>query len=680
MSSSVNFWTPVTVIDSGSGYDPIDRSGISQKFIRFGKWADEIAYFGKRKVEIKYKENPPDSDDHCSHYSSLRGRAKKLIFTPEMSIQESISQDSNCYQVALKIIACLTLLPFLLVTKACYKYFYVQTFLDAGHPSDDTLEDLLEKYPHDSDLKSLELCQQHRLLKQEMKEKEEEEEFSYQKFKDLIQNIQNLLKQHPEHKHAKDLLNHILGIPLKKNSTDKDWKEISDNISGTPLLNIQNDDEWFDLFELLLTLPGNHYPESLSVLFKMLETNEDKANFKVLVNNYTKYLAYGSKYSYLDAGNFYLAMISKLLNVSDKQYLDLLNWILDKEMAANQKAHYISKNAYTCLSLFYYQCLPLFQRPYPQEVADLEKRMINFDNGFTQEFNERRLLAVLFGLNGTTSIDSVSFELRGFIQQTGDLKTNQSETHVNSQLNEYVYPILGDTLNKLMQNPNYANHLIQLNQVLSEDVLEDFEAQLCVNGTGDHRAHAWSQVRYKDYLLIGNQGYGCGNFSGVLVLKINSKEFNPKNSCKLKLSLNSQPTSSFFREGPNQEFLKQEYFDKLDPQFVGYLSLPKQKAGNCPWKAIKLNLISSLFILNTFDELESGKSFTDIEKKLKPLCNHLKKELTHPVREKILENYLIRHTDDSCPQKPDEALLDRIYEKAKRKNWLTIQTMLQNRS
>lgn len=669
MESHFNFWTPTAVkdltIQSANHLSSFPQK-VKNRLIKLGEWADKITYIGQHSIEVKLTIQEQDYETYSPYL--LKGRAKKLLINKEISKNEDTAQKPNSLKNAFKVCAIIALFPFLFATKAAYKYLYVQSHFEkelAAHESK-TLNHLLEKYPDDPDLKSLDLCQQYHALKKEMKD--QGNAFSYLKLKALIQDIQHLLLQFPEHQHAKELLKNIL------------------EIENHPLLNIQDEKEWFDFVECLVSLPISSFPDSFSKLFRMLETDKDKANFKLLIKNYIRYMRYGGYPSSnfpQDASAVYIAIITQLNfknKYDEKEYIDLLNWLLDKADAENQNRIFVPSIRHTLLQIFYSHGLPRFKKPYTPELIALESRMINLDNGFAREFRERMLLALLFGLKGMSSIDPITFRLGGFRQETGILKTESKDLHINSQLNEYVYPILQDTMKQLEQTDEHTEWLNQLNQMFSKDGIPEFDAHLCVNQTDISSPHAWSQVRYKEYLLIGNQGYGCGDYPGVLVFKINPLNFDPKNSTKFKITMASEPTASRFKKGFDKKFLKQDYFQNLDAEFIGHLRLPLQKVGNCPWKAVKLNLFSAMFALNAYDDLKAGKSFKKIEKNLKPVCNQFKKDLTQPIREKLLENYIKRHADGSYPREPDEKLLETIYKKAKKKNWTSICKMLENRS
>lgn len=655
MRVNFSFWVPTEVSDIGH-FDYSTRYQIKKKLIHFGEVIDRFFYIGSSRQELLSHRI---HSDH-THGNCLQGRAKVFnLQSRVLNIEEPITTRPRFIIMTLKIVAFVLFFPILITIKACYKYLYVKGFIDQQKKYI-SLSKLLSAYPSDPDLICLNLCKEFGKFSGR---NDTDKATYYTRLRNHFLSVIDFCREHPEHAHGQELLKTIL------------------NFQTCVRVIFERSEDCFDFFKLIKKESLGQFvnPPSLYKVFEKVHSNENEKNFFLLCKVYfvvgVGLLSNTSLiYSILPYSQY---IVPTILN--QEEYLGLIRWMIEKQQEEIGNFIYIySYGNYlfpqTLLQTFHHYYLRNFEKPYSQPVQDLEQRFLQLDQDLTLESQERVLLSNLFGIGGYSSLHGSRFSLEGFRLETRGVPGSQT-FHPVSDLVDYVFPFLETTINRLSSRTGLKEPLELLQRTLRQSP-PDFHALVCGNPT-DHPnklPHAWSQVRYKEYLLIGNQGYASGEFPGIMIFKINPEKFDPANSKLLQLTKAKSPMKRFFfsRE-PMSGYLNQEYFAELSPQWVGYIPLPYQKMANCPWKAFRLNLLSTLFILGGYESLKAGENPNLIVKRLgtKSLIN----KLSRSIRKDLLQRYVTRHSRGSG-QQPDHDLLKKIADKAVKKRWSLFQRLL----
>ncbi|MBA3723116.1 MAG: hypothetical protein H0W88_12050 [Parachlamydiaceae bacterium] len=681
MTINFNFWTPTRVFDfSDSGsLQGNYRNKINETLLKIAEWADDFFYLGSDGISVV---RSPKEGCTADLYV-LKGRAKTSGLHNQIVIEKNLSEGSEnteevvnekkfekkpLYILILKTAIIAMFFPAFLIVKACYKYLYIKSFFEQYNATPVSLDELIEAFPHDPDLITLKLSNQFDQFK---KGTQQQPENYYTDLLLLIDKIKENMQLNPHQEHANLLFKKCLNMGLVSTVP---WLKENDS-EGKFLI---NDEQWFDFYGFVqkeseaLKLPSDINLTFIEIS-KKIKTSEDKKNFRMIFE-------FGFFGAVLDLTpmKYFIATISVLKqencvwkgHLEEDQCLEIINWLLDKEDIKQ-----IPKNSQTPLAFFQEKVLKNTPQPYKQNILDLEKRFTQMDAGFTQEFNDRRLLANIFGIGGNTKIQNIFADMSGFPFETGILRDGELSPFKHN-LNQIIYAELKLILGDSAQKSIYKDKLLQLQVLIDKKESPDFSSQLCVNATDlVDQPHAWSQVFYKGFLLIGNQGYGCQDYPGIVAFKVDKDKFKSSNSTKFKLE--SDKLGSLF--GMSMAFLNQEYFEGLNASALGYLPRPSQRGSNCPWKAIKLNILSLLFIICSGEDLGKGESFKTLQKRHSSECLSIMREIVDQLKIRLLEKYLKKHSDLNCNQKIDNTLIKNLAEKAAYKKWTHVQRVLQDR-
>ncbi|MBA3723115.1 MAG: hypothetical protein H0W88_12045 [Parachlamydiaceae bacterium] len=714
MKVDFNFWTPTKVHDwSFSSEEPTFHNIIKGTIIKIAEWTDKFFYLGNDDFNVLYS---PRKGSHRANHDCLEGRARLPELhnqieisknLPEISdkvgecIKERSFQNKRLHVLIFKTAIFAMFFPAFLIVKACYKYLYVKSFFDQYPVKPIELDELIETYPNDPDLLTLRLSNQYFDF---ISRTSFQPETFYHTLRTHVDNIKENMRLHPKHVHARKLFKNCLNIH------SLDYRGIVPNEQESEQDLKANSEQWFDFFgyikkesEALKISENNDSPfmrifknvktigserkklealekefEVIKVsqnlpfmrLFQKVKTAEDKANFRAIYK-FTSFIHSPDEslvYNFFN-GIHFLAIQAHL---GEDRTLAIINWLIDKE-----DIRLVTKYGNTPLSIFYTTILQNTPRPHKQNLVDLENRFLQIDEGFTQEYRDRKLLANIFGINGNTELRNIKISLDGFSLGDGSL-ADEDPFPFKHSLKQIIYPELKLVLKDLLQKSSYKDKIAQLQDLIEKKESADFSSLLCSKFSSlETMGHGWSQVYYKGLLLLGNQGYGCGNYPGIIALKVNSEKFKSSNSSKFNLDIGIQ--SSLF--GLNRKaFLKQEYFEGLNPKWLGHFPLPYQRVGNCPWKAFKLNILSLLFIICAGEDLEKGESFNTLQKRCRGVCISITKEIVDQIRVRMLEKYLTKHSNPNCNQEIEYKLLNNIAVKASQKNWLNVQRALHIRN
>lgn len=591
--------------------------------------------------------------------------------------------NSNMLLTAIKTVGYILLSPVFLLIRGFQSF--MSLFKDKTAPNKEIsytteqFKELLIKNPNHPDCICYKLkISYDKLISDETKRQENPDlkgqkgEF-YTKLMDLIQLIKDSHEKHPTNKRLEKLYSNIpqigtLGLLSIENEITNDvlLKVIEIFKQKSPLNLINNDDEWFNFFHFLKNnqTTSSKWPESLTSLFNKVETQEDKAKFKDLIQIYasTDSVIFG----HTNADTLFYNSKELIEKIGEKKFIALVNWLMSKE-----EPYTILQHDITPLSKSFTNVLQGLKESSSEEIKQFERTFHQWSDNFVQEYNERKILANLFGIGGRSKIKNQSFELDGLRTEKGN------DAYVGLSVPDTILPLLSPILGDLIKTSEHKENLIDLKKSLENTNTTDLQIQICSNKP-DHlkeEHHAWSQVRYKNYLLIGNRGLGSGEFPGILIFKINPENFKPENSSRYNLSI--EPRYSYFF-GINSDYLKQEYFQGLNPEFIGHIKLSPQSMGNCPWMGVKMNILSTLFIKSAYEDLEKGIPFKNIRKNRAPLFKGLIRKMMLPLRLNLLQNYLKKHNSKLSTQEPDRELLNKIAQKVEKKKWVKITEMMES--
>ncbi|MBA3722223.1 MAG: hypothetical protein H0W88_07470 [Parachlamydiaceae bacterium] len=644
MAIKFDFWIPSNVNDRcySNQYRTKSYKGMLQNsLIKVGRWVDQYCYFGSTTQELKLSPKPFTNPQN---FYFVKGRAKIFELHNEIKYSSNFSGVNALKHTVLKIAVIVILFPVFIGIKACYKYFYVKAFFELKTDRFN-LDDLINTYPNDPDLLSLRLSNQYIHLKFSTKEKTSS---YYPQLRSLINQLKEIITLHPNHIHARALFREIFSLNFPISSIDL----------------IKDDKDWFAFFDLglkeskLQKFPNNILPSFLN-LFNQIKTDEDKTNFR-MIYELKSHIIFKD---HSPIQNFLINTPTLIKLLGEDRLQDMLGWLLEKE---NRRTFSKVTNQ-TALMLFYQSFLNYVQKPYSKNIIDLEQRFLKHDDGFTEEYRDRNLLANIFGIFGTTNLQNIQMPFTFFPLQTGPLNKNQ-DSRFKIALNQVIYSELEFVLNNLGQNSINKDRITQLQKFVESNESPDFSNLLCspANNNGKYRI-PWSQVFYKGLLLIGSQRFG----SEILALKVNPDKFNSSNYSKFNLDVYH---SSLW--GRRKSFLKQDYFEGLSPKILGTIRLKNKKIKNYPWTTIKLNILSLIFIILASEELEKGESFEKLQKKYQNECLSITNEIVGKLRVRFLEKYLEKHSGISNKQEIDRTLLNNITFKAAEKNWPGVLTVI----
>lgn len=638
--SQVGFWTPCSVLDFRA------HSRFKSYLLSIGEKVDRL---------LSYEEGDfiggfirVNAHHHCfSKVTNLKGRAKEFTISyPCESYDlnevldisdlkpEKIPLSQRIKLVFKVALVTIIFFPSILI-KSAYRFLYLFPLKKMIH-FNEKLNEIIQKYPDDLDLQ---------LLKKSLFF-EKNPYFSvnsenFNEIKEIILLIRKILKNDPQHTHAKKFFDRISHLFLTASFNE-------------------NFTEFFDFYV-------QNFSDKISSFwlekYGKIKSEQDREFFKFLWNS----IAYIYRNEINDENVLYYFLFhgEQIINKSCDNLIDGVNRLINENKnrlfyLRKWRSTDIDKQEYGDSSLFAFKRLlkKHADDALSAQLVELSKKIELADDGFTQEFLERHLLSNFFGLDANTKINQTEYDLGGIhpFSYKQFLKIDESFDYLSQNLKMFDIKKVLEKLQK--QHVVYESQLSHLNHILKNEAENHFHISTITVGD---MSHAVSQVKYKNFLFLGNRGGGSDPYPGILVFKIDGQKFNPKNGKSLLLN-----KLSYFRY--IKDLLRQDYFKGLNAKFLGYIPLPYQWHKNCPWKAFKMNIFSTLLITQTADLLEKGEKFGKIKEKVLP-CLKLQKIVSHECRLQAFSHYLERHKRKVYSLGKDENIVEKIRGKAKKKGW-----------
>lgn len=354
--------------------------------------------------------------------------------------------------------------------------------------------------------------------------------------------------------------------------------------------------------------------------------------FLATVTTFSEKLKSETNLLYYSISRFRYLFVSKDPDFYVKSFISFIDWMLDKipVQYCKEKVTIYELFARNCMNKFIENNLPI-----PQGINELYQKIKKLDNGFTSEIFYRELLANLFEVNGKTTLQECEIPLEGvttYLIEDGFLQ------------------LLASLYGKAIRQCIAENHpkILILKRMLQ--IADDKKYYYAYTQTSIKYEHCSSRVRYREFLFLGNQGFGCGNFPGILVFKIDPNKFKDDHLEEIDVVCEKgEQINKFFNQKPLVE---------MEAKAIGYIPFPEQTVGNCAPKSVSLSCFALAFLAYGYEQLKTDH-FNDVQKAFESECRSLHQELNNSVRNALLQEYEKRHREGS-KQPLDEALLTRI--------------------
>ncbi|MBA3720850.1 MAG: hypothetical protein H0W88_00440 [Parachlamydiaceae bacterium] len=600
------------------------------------KWADSYLYLGNKKITVFNQELIPQNE-----LKVIRGEAKKFIDDQLNYKEEKV--ETNLYQTIQRIVTIFLFIIPLSIAKICYKIFYVPQLLNKIDSQDihANWNTFLFNNGADTDVICLDISNQLRLLENELLpyNKGTKDAFSLKVIIKIIHALKEIQKNDPTHHHANFLLNNI-------------------NENGSVLCSLlKTDEEKLEFIDLLYQTYGKELrlPPKLAEFYQVLDNEYEKQRFyryfcineekPVFLKNILLLCFGTTEDSFTNLKK--LPLLSLLIRFytgsedvqSIKAFEAIAQWIVEKDRKSVLTL--ANDNGYTVFQGIWNNCILAYPRDsIPQPIIKLSNKIEKIDNNFTLEIYYRKLLANLFGIDTNSIIADQAFTLASLFQFN-----NNHPLHIPT----FLKPFLEESIKELYKESIHQKTILEKAfPYLSQESNDHYNSFHIIRDE-----HQINIVQFREYLLVGNQGMGCGEFSGITIFKMNEDKFNGQD-------INNFDFTSLEKEGKiSSDFFEQPFLKDIESEYVGHIPLAAQNIENCPWKSWKASIISTLFILSSYDELQY-KSFESVQKSHEKDCKNLARALAVKVKTKVLQSYVHMHFNKEFPWPIEENLMNLI--------------------
>lgn len=285
---------------------------------------------------------------------------------------------------------------------------------------------------------------------------------------------------------------------------------------------------------------------------------------------------------------------------------------------------------------YYHDCINLsnLHKETLDHLSKLMDRVEDLDGDFTPEYIHRLTLGNLLGIGSFSILGSNKFSLSGWPERL--VYENFFKYRANREVAVIIRNILANFFKSALVG-KYAEVLKKCQSYFERDS-SHYRNDMCITKMDKETHHVSSLVRMGNYLALSNQFFFVGSF----IFKINGEKFNPEEVEKLQWF-------DCLEKEDQDRFIHQDYLKGLEADLLWGIEYKSQKVPNCYWKAVQLNVFSTLLLAAVGENLNpNGQLVKD--------CRALTRLICREIKASKIFSYIFFHHDDKA-YAPEPAIM-----------------------